>query len=244
MKHIQDLFEKFSKMPEELRPQSAPMVWERVFQMVPDPCKVFIGGAGRGGLSRVMNQAGYQVTSGDLHPSHFQVEGLTCDHIDLSKPLPFSDNQFDLIIAIEVMEHLEDPWLFFREALRVIKDNGKFIFSSPNVMSLYGRLIYMTTGLLPYFHQESFTGCYHVTPVFEWAVSRCCQTCDGVVDEIRYSRVDWPRSNDIPRYGGKFRRFFLNLLPCNRIFGEITIYSIMKKIGNNNQILQGYHPET
>ena len=47
------------------------------------------------------------------------IESLQFD-ID-NKPLPFADNSFDLIIACDILEHLNNPWAVLAEMTRVTK---------------------------------------------------------------------------------------------------------------------------
>lgn len=64
--------------------------------------------------------------------------------------LPYSDDSFDLVISDNVMEHIEEPELVFKEIYRVLKPGGMFLFKTPN------RLHYMPiiARLTPYrFHQ-------------------------------------------------------------------------------------------
>jgi predicted SAM-dependent methyltransferase len=47
---------------------------------------------------------------------------------------PFSDNSFDIVFCMEILEHLLlDPCFVFREAHRVLKANGQLIVTTPNI---------------------------------------------------------------------------------------------------------------
>lgn len=52
--------------------------------------------------------------------------------IDANKKLPFTNSFFDIVLAVELVEHLKDPKEFFVECHRVLKKNGEIIFSTPN----------------------------------------------------------------------------------------------------------------
>lgn len=54
--------------------------------------------------------------------------------------LKFIDNQFDVVLAKEVIEHLPEPQNAIREAYRVLKPGGFFVVSSPNRDSLHLRI--------------------------------------------------------------------------------------------------------
>ena len=65
-------------------------------------------------------------------------EYITCD-IDSSRNvdvicdihnLPFSNNKFDLILCIEVLEHVEKPWIAVNELYRVLNFNGVVLLST------------------------------------------------------------------------------------------------------------------
>lgn len=51
---------------------------------------------------------------------------------DLRKGLPFKDNEFDYVVAGEVIEHMEDPKWFVTELMRVVKPGGYLALSTPH----------------------------------------------------------------------------------------------------------------
>lgn len=89
-------------------------------------------GCNEGFLSAALLEEGHHVTSVDKDPSLlskakelFGIEGIEADVNDL----PFLDNAFDLVIAGELLEHLENPGKGLSELFRVSK--GKVILSLP-----------------------------------------------------------------------------------------------------------------
>ncbi|MDP3770375.1 MAG: methyltransferase domain-containing protein [Candidatus Sungbacteria bacterium] len=99
-----------------------------------------------------LQQDGYQHLSGsDIFdyqaPGIKGVEVKMCDFC-LEK-LPWPDNYFDVITAWEVMEHLENPNFFIREAHRVLKPNGLFFVSMPNVFHMMSKLMFVRRGDFP-----------------------------------------------------------------------------------------------
>jgi len=58
---------------------------------------------------------------------------LTCGDV---MALPFNDNSFDMIISMEVIEHLPHPLTFLLEAKRVLKKGGFLIIITENRLDL------------------------------------------------------------------------------------------------------------
>lgn len=46
--------------------------------------------------------------------------------------IPHKDKQFDVVTAIEVIEHIDNPMLALKEIHRVLKDKGTFVMTTPN----------------------------------------------------------------------------------------------------------------
>ncbi len=49
-----------------------------------------------------------------------------------AEQMPFRDGAFDLVVAFEVIEHLEEPKALLAEARRLLAPGGQFIVSTPN----------------------------------------------------------------------------------------------------------------
>ncbi len=103
-------------------------------------------GAGHGAFSKRLYEMGYQVEACDLFPEIFYFDKISCKKADLTKPLPYEDNQFEAIIAIEVMEHILDHEVFFHEVKRILKPGGKLYISTPNILSLKSRMRFLFSG--------------------------------------------------------------------------------------------------
>ncbi|TEB16174.1 putative S-adenosylmethionine-dependent methyltransferase [Pelotomaculum sp. FP] len=59
-------------------------------------------------------------------------QGLSFEEGDAQKLERFTDNSVDLIISMETIEHLEEPDLFLKRALEILRPGGRMILSVPN----------------------------------------------------------------------------------------------------------------
>jgi len=87
-----------------------------------------------------------QLAACDLFPSGFHYQGITCDAVTADGRLPYDDASFDVACSLEVIEHLEDQFLFLREMARILKPGGVAIISTPNVLNINSRLRTLRSG--------------------------------------------------------------------------------------------------
>jgi SAM-dependent methyltransferase len=103
-------------------------------------------GAGRGGLSRKLLDAGYRVRACDLDPQAFAVQGVECRRVDAGGGLPYADASFELVLAVELVEHIEGHAVLFDEIGRVLRSGGSVLFTTPNILSLKSRMRFLLSG--------------------------------------------------------------------------------------------------
>ncbi len=60
------------------------------------------------------------------------------------EPLPYADNAFDLVVSMDVIEHVAPPEPWAREALRVLRPGGRLFITTPNYGSVSLRVIEQT----------------------------------------------------------------------------------------------------
>jgi 2-polyprenyl-6-hydroxyphenyl methylase/3-demethylubiquinone-9 3-methyltransferase len=100
--------------------------------------KVLDVGCGAGFLTNELAQAGHLVTGVDLSGDSLEV----ARRYDQTKAveykiadayaLPFADATFDVVCALDFLEHVEDPARAIQEFSRVLKPGGQFFFHTFN----------------------------------------------------------------------------------------------------------------
>ncbi len=134
-----------------------PDVYGQVLKLTKDYSGRYLDiGAGQGRLAeKLMEQGHRDIYVCDKHPEFLQIKGLPCARIDLNcEVLPYSDSFFDVITCADVIEHLENPRHLLRESYRALKAKGKLIISTPNNLSLRGRLSFLFRGYTSFVHRR------------------------------------------------------------------------------------------
>lgn len=127
-----------------------------LFKDMPAGQQVLDMPAGAGRMREALKEYGHSVTCADINR-----EKPDYVFVDMNKPLPFRDGQFDAVVCLEGIEHVIDPVQLVREIVRVVKKNGIIILSTPNITNFYSRLQFLFTGT---FYQFNPAECRHVSP--------------------------------------------------------------------------------
>lgn len=123
---------------------------------------------------------------------------------DLEGKMPFHDEQFDIIIANHVFEHIHNWWGCFEECSRVLKVGGKMIVFVPGQGndSQFGYRDHVSVVNLYGFH--GIIGTHHGTNA--WAVSKMNTPASSMkltgIEKVFYKKP-WIR------YAPKFLRFWM-----------------------------------
>jgi len=139
-------------MHEDIRPMAVSGTHDSLFSFFVNMTrrdkniKVLDVGAGQGSFTKKLYEEGFDVSACDLFPETFKYNKVECKKVDVSKKFSYADSSFDVLVAIEVMEHLIDHEIFFRECNRILKKNGKLIISTPNILSLKSRFRFLVSG--------------------------------------------------------------------------------------------------
>lgn len=66
---------------------------------------------------------------------------ISCIQANGEDGLPFKSNTFDVVIASELLEHLNNPVNFYREVVRILRNKGILILSTPNSDNLTFKIL-------------------------------------------------------------------------------------------------------
>src|SRR5439155_20569020 len=85
-------------------------------------------------------------------------------------PWPVGDEVADVVVAIETIEHLENPRAFFRELTRITRPGGTIVVTTPNQLTLRSKLTLLIKAQFNPFQQSSYPA--HRTGLLEGDLER------------------------------------------------------------------------
>lgn len=178
--------------------------------------KTLDAGCGKGTLLEILHSRGFADTCGaDIDDylavarptGEFKVADFNFDRF------PWSDGFFDQIAAIEVVEHLENPYHFLREMARIIKKDGILLVTTPNPGHFWNKLSFLRKGEFYRF----LPGNDHLTLFADPIFKKGALTYFNLV-ETRFSWGTFP-----------YRWFAYLPMPANKYFGHSVMYIFKKK---------------
>lgn len=113
-----------------------------------EKCHVLDIGCGEGAFTQRLSDRGCTVDVCDLDIEQIRVQGVNKIRIDLNEP-DFEkkiQGRYDAVTALEIIEHIENPWKLLRDASAVLKPGGILVLSTPNIASFPSRLRFFLRG--------------------------------------------------------------------------------------------------
>jgi SAM-dependent methyltransferase len=128
-------------------------------------------GCGEGALSQRLFDLGYEVVSVDVEPTQFKADGPKFAALDFNDRAAVEqfvtqyEGKADLILAVEVIEHLRSPWDFVAICRRLCSETTHLIVTTPNVGSWWSRFWFLLRGEPWGFNPESWDEPGHIHPI-------------------------------------------------------------------------------
>jgi len=99
--------------------------------------KILDMGCGMGEFINILHKKGIECVVGvegsQNSCDYVSKKGFVCRRVNLEEgTLPFKDEEFDVIISLEVIEHLWNTKKYLGEISRVMKKDGYVLFTTPN----------------------------------------------------------------------------------------------------------------
>lgn len=114
--------------------EDAARALHRISSLYAPPTKILEIGPGLGMFMRLASSKGYDVQGLEL--SNFAVEQLCVQGLKVKQGIlpnqEIPNQSVDVVVAIEVIEHLPDPIAFFQEVRRILRPGGLFYYQTGN----------------------------------------------------------------------------------------------------------------
>jgi len=159
----------------------APGTWESVLSLIPIPKNsAEILNAGCGKFTPEIPD--YKLWHCDIRK--IKKKGINFVRANLNRGIPFS-SPFEGTIAMEVIEHLENPHHFLKKVTDL--STAWVIITYPNNESPTAKKLFQETGNFPWFSEKHIKKNGHITPIFSWQIEHITKKLEWKVDETKHN---------------------------------------------------------
>lgn len=194
---------------------------------------IIVLGSGSGAFEkRLLNHGFINIKSIEFIPENFMLKEIDVMPIDLNSD--FSKiGKFDIVFALEIIEHLENQFNFIRCIKNIMNDNAYLYLSTPNIENTFARMKYFLTGKLYWFGKSELYGTGHINPVFKHILEFNLNQNNLKINKYFSNCNIWSKLFRNKNLGKKVLyvfMFFSSLFIINKNNFEINLYEII----NNN----------
>lgn len=167
----------------EIRPISSRHVTDAVLGLAVRRAQEFVDrtvtiaeiGAGNGALAHALRRrlealgVAYRYDCFDIEPEQIngQTLGFSCHYMDAQRSFTV-EGKYDVLICVELIEHVENPFHLVRELAGIARPGATLILTTPNTLSLRSRWRHFMNGCDDYFrrpYNEHWLNMGHVNPI-------------------------------------------------------------------------------
>lgn len=146
---------------------------EKIQKNIPLGGQILDLGAGEGALSERLSDLGFHVTAADKDDKNFKCKTAVFSKINFDNGDEINafvlkhEEQFDAVLGVEVIEHVQDQWQYVRQLMKMVKPGGLVLITTPNTTSWFSRWMFFFTGN---FHQfaDADLSYGHINPISAW----------------------------------------------------------------------------
>lgn len=174
-----------------LRIHALPGLHEKIAELTKKYCtnqgKILDLAAGSGALSFRLSDKGFDVCSVDFVAENYRLhDKFTFYQADLNTDFHSKLGEgYDCLIAVEIIEHLENPRHFLRQLRKICTPSTIVIVSTPNIDSPVSKALFCRTGQFRWFTDENYITDGHISPISRSQFHKTCQENDfNILEEL------------------------------------------------------------
>jgi 2-polyprenyl-3-methyl-5-hydroxy-6-metoxy-1,4-benzoquinol methylase len=186
-------------------------------------------GCGSGAFTKRLQDNGFRTTSVDLSLDTFALRS-ECYEMDLNSDFfqRFSSRDFDVIVALEVIEHLENPLHFLRQLKLIANSKTLILVSFPNLYLYSSVYSFFINGAFANWSPSLYWETGHQTILTDWLFEEHLKKTGLVFEEKYYCGTFEPPP-------GHFVKYFLHKL----FYALVCVFNtgISSKVRKNQVVI-------
>ncbi len=211
---------------------AAPNLHEKVYEVIislnqSEDCKVLILWTGGWAFDQRMLDNWYtNITSVDVNKDHYNIKWTTFIQKDLNEDFR-GLWVFDIIICLEVIEHLKNPYNFLSNLKALLSKKGYLIISTPNIENDFSRWYFLFFWNLDYFSSSDLLETWHITPIIQHIFKFFCENNWLKILDVYYNRSVFERMISLKsRLFSWLIKIIITLINKKKNIWEINIYLV------------------